>query len=217
MRSANQVNVMFNCEFAHDSLTEGKADTPIVVAKLLDTALRVTPQQVAQEAGIGHISWSNYIFYLFEVLEFWTEAAVHAQNFLVNDCTDGQTVENVRENLPQFDRVSTLALIVEAVDSINLGAFVIASQKEEIFGELYFVAEQKRYRFDRLLAAVDIVTQEQVVRLRGEPSVLENSEQVVILTVHITANLDRCLKLEQIWLADEDLSALGAQVFKVIL
>jgi len=44
---------------------------------------------------------------------------MHAENFLVNQGSNGETVEAVGENLPQLDGVATLALIVEAIDSID--------------------------------------------------------------------------------------------------
>jgi hypothetical protein len=44
---------------------------------------------------------------------------VHSEDLLVNDGSNGQAVEAVRKCLPQFDVVSTLAFIVEAVDSVD--------------------------------------------------------------------------------------------------
>lgn len=37
-----------------------------------------------------------------------------AEDLLVNDGGDGQTVETVCEGLPEFDVIATLALVVEA-------------------------------------------------------------------------------------------------------
>jgi hypothetical protein len=101
---------------------------------------------------------------------------VHAQDFLVYESAHGQTVEDVGEHFPELDRVAAFALVVEAIDAVDLGAFVIAPQQEEILRVLNLEAEQQRNRLDRLLASVDVVAQEQVVRFWREPSVLENSE-----------------------------------------
>lgn len=58
---------------------------------------------------------------------------MHCENLFVNDGCDRQAVETIRKGLPQFDIVSSLALIVEAVDTVYGGAFVVAAQDEEIF------------------------------------------------------------------------------------
>ena len=59
---------------------------------------------------------------------------MHGENLLVDDCGDWQTVEAVCERLPQLDVISPLAFVVEAVNAVNRGTLVVASQDEEIFG-----------------------------------------------------------------------------------
>jgi hypothetical protein len=64
---------------------------------------------------------------------------VHAQNLIVYQRGDRQTIKAVCKNFPQLDCVSSLALIVEAVNAINASTLVIASQQEKVFGILYLV------------------------------------------------------------------------------
>ena len=66
---------------------------------------------------------------------------MHAENLLIDESSDGKAVENVREYAPESDRVASLAFIVETVDTIDLGTFVIASEQEEILRVLDFVAK----------------------------------------------------------------------------
>lgn len=47
-------------------------------------------------------------------MEVRAQAAVATENLLVDDSSDGQAVETVREGLPQLDIVATLALIVKS-------------------------------------------------------------------------------------------------------
>jgi len=56
---------------------------------------------------------------------------------------------------------------------------VIPSQKEKIFGVLYFIAKQKSNSFYRLLTAVDIVAKEKVVSFRWKTSILKNPQKVI--------------------------------------
>jgi hypothetical protein len=59
---------------------------------------------------------------------------VHCEDLLVDDCSNRQAVEAISKRLPQLDIVPSLALIVEAIDTVDGGAFVIATQDEEVFG-----------------------------------------------------------------------------------
>jgi hypothetical protein len=82
-----------------------------------------------------------------------------------------------------------------------------------------------------LLAAVDVVTKEEVVGLWREAAILEQTQQVIVLPMDIAANLqmrsdcghheeilrfetylDGSLQLEQNRLRDEDLASFGAKV-----
>ena len=62
---------------------------------------------------------------------------------------------------------------------------MVAPEQEEVLGVLDFVAEEQANSLDGLFAAIDVVTQEQVVSLGREASVLENPQQVIVLAVHI--------------------------------
>ena len=115
---------------------------------------------------------------------------MHGENLLVDDSGDGQAVEAVRECFPQLDVVATLALVVEAVDAVDRGAFVVPAQNEEVLGVLDLVGQQEADCLERLLATVDVVAEEEVVRLRGEAAVLEEAQQVVVLPVDVTADLE---------------------------
>ena len=90
---------------------------------------------------------------------------MHANNFVVNDGTARQTVERVAKLLPHFDRKAATALIVESVNPIDSSALVVPTQEEKVLGILNFVRKEKAHHFERLLSAVHIVAQEQVVGL----------------------------------------------------
>jgi len=136
---------------------------------------------------------------------------VAAEDFVVENSGDGETVEAVRECLPQFDRESTLAFVVEPVDSVNGGAFVIATEKKEVLRVLDFVSKEKTDRLDRLLSTINVVTHEEVVGLWWESSVFEEAEEIGELAVNITANLQRSLQLQQDRLGQEDVAGSKAE------
>ena len=98
---------------------------------------------------------------------------MHSEYFLVNDSCDWQAVEAICECLPKFDIVPPLALVVEAVNAVDRSAFVVTSKNEEILRVFDFVRQKEANGFQRLFASVDVVTKEQVIRLRWKPTVLE--------------------------------------------
>ena len=67
---------------------------------------------------------------------------------------------------------------------------MVAAQDEEVFGVLDLVCQQKADGLEGLLATVDVVTEEEVVGLRWEATVLEETEEVVVLAVNVTADLE---------------------------
>lgn len=70
---------------------------------------------------------------------------MHAQNLVIDQRCDGHAVEDILELLPDTDGVAALALIVKAIDSIDLTTLVIASQQEEVLLEFDLVGEEKNY------------------------------------------------------------------------
>jgi len=73
---------------------------------------------------------------------------MHAENFVVNQRGDGHAVENVLEFLPDTNAVAAFALVIEAVDSVNLAALVVASEQKEVLLELDLVREQQDDRLE---------------------------------------------------------------------
>ena len=105
---------------------------------------------------------------LLHALEVGAEAAVAAEDLLVHDGGDGQTVETVREGFPQLDVVTSLAcrkeitlcpcmkltdltFVVESINPVDAGTLVVPSQQEEILGILDLVRQQQANSLQTLL------------------------------------------------------------------
>jgi len=67
---------------------------------------------------------------------------VHGEDLLVNNGRDRQAVEAVGESLPQLDVVSSLALIVETIDTVDGGTFVVTTQDEKVLRVLDLVGKE---------------------------------------------------------------------------
>ena len=116
---------------------------------------------------------------------------MNAEDLLCNDGRDRKAVKRINECLPDLDVAPSLAFVVEAVDTSDVRAFVVAAEEEEVLGELQLVAHKQENRLQALLAAIDVIAEEEVVGLRREAAILEKSQQIIVLAVNISADL-RC-------------------------
>lgn len=144
---------------------------------------------VTQDRRRAYICWTHDTTDLFHGVEIGAETAVHSEDLLIDNGGNRETVEAVGESLPELDVVSSLALVVEAVDTVDRGALVVTAKNEEIFWVFDLVCEEETDGFERLLASVYIVAEEEVVGLWWETSVLEQAQEVVVLAVNITTYL----------------------------
>lgn len=116
---------------------------------------------------------------------------MHCEDLLVDDGGNRQAVEAIGKCLPQLDVVPSLALIVESVDAVDARALVVAAEDEEVLGILDLVRQQQADGLERLLSSVHVIAQEKVVGLWWEPAVFEEAQQIVVLSVNVTADLVR--------------------------
>ena len=63
---------------------------------------------------------------------------------------------------------------------------MVASKQEEVLLEFDFVGQQQNNCLEGLLAAVNVIAKEEVVRFRRVPSILKQPEQVGELAVNVT-------------------------------
>mmetsp|Transcript_2704 Transcript_2704/g.3708 ORF Transcript_2704/g.3708 Transcript_2704/m.3708 type:complete len:226 (+) Transcript_2704:410-1087(+) len=217
MGSADEVDVVFLEELFDDGLSEGVGDAAIVLAPAGLAFLGVGPEQVAEEAVLRDLGGASDLLELGDGDELGGEAAMHAEDLVVDEGGDGHAVEHILELFPDADRVAALALVVEAVDAVDLAALVIAAQQEEVLLELYFVGQQQDDGLQGVLSAIDIVAQEEIVGLGRESAVFEQPEQIRKLTVGVTANFDGSFELEEHWLLHEDFARNFAQERNILL
>lgn len=212
MGTADKIHVVFLQEARDDIRAKGERDTTIVLTPPGDVLIWVGPQEIAKQTAVGDISGSHDTADLLHRVEVGTKTTVHGKDLLVNNGGNGETVEAVGKCLPELDVVATLALVVETIDTVDGGTLVVATEDEEVLGVLDLVGEQQADGLQGLLASVDIITEEEVVGLGGESTVLKQPEQVIVLPVNITADLDGSFKLKKDGLRNEDLASLGAKI-----
>ena len=67
---------------------------------------------------------------------------MHAEDLVVYESCNRHAVEDILEFFPDSDRIATLALIIEAIDAIDLTAFMVSAQQEKVLLELDFVGQK---------------------------------------------------------------------------
>jgi hypothetical protein len=122
-------------------------------------------------------------------VQIGTETTVHGEDLLVDDRRDGQAVEAISKCLPQLNVVPPLALVIEAIDTVDGGTFVVTTENKEVFRIFDLVRKEEADGLERLLATVDVVSEEEVVGLRREATVFKKTQEIVVLTVNITTDL----------------------------
>ena len=186
MCSANKIYIVFLEELLDDGLAKRVRDTAVVLSPTRLSFLRVRPKQVAEKAIFGHFGRPCDLLELGDGDELGAQAAMHADDLVIDQRGDWHAVEAILELFPDADGVAALALVVETIDTIDLTALVVASQQEEVLLELDLVGQEQNDRLERVLAAIDVVAQEEVVGLRREPTILEQPQKVRELTMRVT-------------------------------
>lgn len=144
-----------------------------------------------EKEGVTYISGPHDTSNLLHRVQIGAQTTVHGEDLLVDDSGDRKAIEAVGECLPQLNVVAALALVVEAVDTVDGRTLVVATQNEEVFGVLDLVGKQKADSLERLLASVNVITQEEVVGFGREATVFKEPQQIIILAVNVAANLYR--------------------------
>jgi len=67
---------------------------------------------------------------------------------------------------------------------------VVSTEDEKVLGVLDLVGQEQANSLQTLLSSIDVVTEKNVIGLGRESSVFKESQQIVVLSVDITADLD---------------------------
>ena len=139
-------------------LTKSEGDTSVIFTPTLYIFVRVWPKEITEESCVWDISRSHNSLDLFETAQLWAETTVHAKNLFINDGSNREAVKAVSKSLPQLDVVSSLALVVESVDSVDWSTLVISSKEEKVLRILNFVGQKETNGFQTLFASIYIVS-----------------------------------------------------------
>ena len=108
MCAAYQIYIVVLKEVRHHISSEDETHSSLIFRPTRHALLRISPQQIAEQALIWHLERSNQLENLFKIIELRTDAAMHAEYLLIDDGTNRHDIEHIREGLPQLDVVLPL-------------------------------------------------------------------------------------------------------------
>lgn len=196
MGSANQIYVMTLVKFSDNVRPEYVTHSSVIVTPSLDVNLGIRPKQIAQQSCVRNVLRSVLLVDHLQVIKIGTQSSVHNENFVIHHCANREDIEAEAKLFPYLDVVSSLALVVESVHSVDRLALVISSKQVEVLWVFYFVGEQQTNCLNGLFAAINIVSDEEEFLVAAwKSSYVEETEQIEVLAVHISENFDWCLQV----------------------
>mmetsp|Transcript_59058 Transcript_59058/g.156806 ORF Transcript_59058/g.156806 Transcript_59058/m.156806 type:complete len:200 (+) Transcript_59058:690-1289(+) len=150
-------------------------------SRIPDVGVGVSPENIAKKTSVRNISRSQNSANLLHRVQIGRQSTMDAEDLVINDGSNGKAVENHVECLPQLEGVTTLALVVETVNSVDGRALVVATKHEEVLGVLNLVGKQEADALETLRATIDVVSKEQVVGLGREATVLKKTQEIRVL------------------------------------
>lgn len=161
----DQVQPVDVAEVVGDLRPEHPAGSPGVDGPVLDV-FGIRPHQVAEGALVRDLNLPIDGTDLVDGLDLGAEAAVDAEDLVVDDGSQGQVVEDFSAIFPRI-RVAILAvdLIVKAVDRRDLPGLVVPPQQCDPVGVLHLQAQQQLERLDRVVPPIDEISNEDVAGL----------------------------------------------------
>merc|ERR1719234_972014 len=147
----------------------------------------------------------------------WTESSMKTEDLTIHKGSQGKVVKQVSEVLPHIGiAVFSQTLIVEAVHLCDLARLVVAPKNCDSLPESYFQSHQQSYRFDTVVASVDIVAHEEVICVRRLATNTEKLHKVVELTMYVATYSHRTFHLLDVALLAQNLLCLFTEGFHLV-
>jgi hypothetical protein len=126
---------------------------------------------------------------LIKGLDVWGKACMHAKDLAFNNSCNTEVVKDVRAILPRVSiAVFSDSFIVKTIGGRDLSRFVVASEKSNSIWVLKLEAHKVLKCLERMIAAVDVISHEDVGSVGNLPALVEKLEEVIELAVDVAAD-----------------------------
>ena len=211
MRSAHHIEVVVRVKLpvtvtrsthlAHHVASEEVATSSGAHSPARGVLLRIGPQQVTeptlQRNLLNTVNRTDLVMistsqeYFIQSRDGRRETAVHTEDATVHKGADRKKIEHVDTLLPDVgSAVLPHALVIKTIHLGDLPALVVSTKKRNAVWVEDLQRKQEQKRFDAVVASVDIIAHEEVIRIRTFASDKEQLLQIVELTVDVSTDLE---------------------------
>ena len=195
------VTVTRSTHLAHHVASEEVATSSGAHSPARGVLLRIGPQQVTEPALqrnlLNTVNRTDLVMistsqeYFIQSRDGRRETAVHTEDATVHKGADGKKIEHVDTLLPDVgSAVLPHALVIKTIHLGDLPALVVSTKKRNAVWVEDLQRKQEQKRFDAVVASVDIIAHEEVVRIRTFASDKEQLLQIVELAVDVSTDLE---------------------------
>ena len=162
MSTADKIEVELLEELCDGFRAETPSNSSIAFTPLVNIRIGVAPNKLGEETFLWNFCRPLDVFDQIKAAKAWCDTAVNAENLLLDDRRDWEPLENLQELLPQLTTsIALSALGLESVIDGREAALVIAAEQEDLVGKHNFLREEVGENLDGVLAAVDVVAEEE--------------------------------------------------------
>jgi len=155
---------------------------------------------------------------LIKGVDTWGETTVEAEDLVLNNSCEWKVIEEFGELFPYVGvTVLSQAFIIESIHLGDLPAFVVSSKDSKSILKADLESDEKSDSLDGVVAAIDVVTHEEVVGVGRLTTNLKQFSQVVELTVNVTTDRDWSTDLLDVRFVNKDFFCLFAKKFDLTL
>lgn len=198
-------------EFLDDLCAKGVTSSSWTQRKLVAVGVRITPDQVGHRTFVWDFSEAVDDLDLIDTMDARRQTAVDAEDLVVDDAGEGEVVEHVGEVMPDGGvAVFATTFGIEAVGLSDSSGLVVAADEMNAMGIAKFETDQKRDGLYTKEAAINVVAEEEVVRVWTWPTDLEYLEEVKELAVDVADDGYWSLDVHDVALLHEHLFCLCA-------
>lgn len=128
--------------------------------------------------------------YLIQSVDSRGKSTVDTENLVVDDCRQAQVVEDLRAVSPHIYRAILLqALVIESVHLSNLSRLMVSTNQGNAIGVSHFQCQKQQKGLNTIVSSINEVSKEEVIGIRALAAHLEEFNQIIELTMDVTADL----------------------------
>ena len=146
----------------------------------------IAPHQITHRSFVRNFREPIDLTHVIQRVDRRRQATVRAEYLILDHRRQRHEIKKIGKRLPN-SRVSVLphALVVKPVHLRDLSRLVIPTNDRHPIRIPHLERDDQRHRLHRVVPAIDVIPQKQIIRIGRQPSHLEHLHHVVKLSVYV--------------------------------